>query len=685
MNLEQRAHELLCVAYGPSARFRTGQVQAIRSALVAGGRTLVVQRTGWGKSVVYFLATRILREMGCGPTLLVSPLLALMRNQIQTAARFGVRAISINSTNPEEWADIERAVLADEVDLLLIAPERLSNERYKQLLMPHWEASAGLLVIDEAHCISDWGHDFRPDYRRILPTVKRLPASARILGTTATANDRVISDIRTQLGESLVVQRGPLMRESLAIEVHELADQAERLAWLAQELPHMPGSGIVYTLTVNDARRVAEWLQSRGINAEPYHADVHHSVRVQLEERFLGNGLKCLVATTALGMGYDKSDVAFVVHFQRPGSIISYYQQIGRAGRSLERARVALLTGIEDDDIAQYFIRSAFPGANCFSEVLQALRTSPRKTVGAVTAETNHPQGQVEKALKLLEVEEVIVKDRQGYRLLCDGWQFASLRSEAITGLRLQELEQMRNLIEHAGCRMEFIARALDDPWPQACGQCDRCTSQPPITVPRDSVVRAVAFLRGDHPTIASKTYYPAGVKEPGGRRIPAEVRVSQGLALCVYNDAGWGRLVREGKYRDNAFSDELVRASADLIDSQGIEPAWLTWVPSRGRPTLVSGFARRLAQALGIEAIEAVRKVADNPEQKAMQNSTRQYLNIHDAFKAEAFLVRPGTCLLVDDVVDSGWTVTTIGILLRTAGCENVVPYTLAVAKAKE
>jgi len=681
---ETRALELLHLAYGAQARFRSGQWNAIQSAMRPAGRTLVVQRTGWGKSVVYFLATRLLREQGLGPTLLISPLLALMRNQVDIAAQFGVHAVSINSTNPEEWDAIHDQVINDRVDLLLISPERLGNARYADSLMPFLEPRVALLVIDEAHCISDWGHDFRPDYRRILRTVNRLPAAARILGTTATANDRVISDVRAQLGESLEVQRGSLTRESLEIEVWEPGDQAERLAWLAHEIPRMPGSGIVYTLTVNDACRVAQWLRMCGIAAEEYHADRPHPERLLLESRFRANQVKCLVATTALGMGYDKSDVSFVIHFQRPGSIIGYYQQIGRAGRSLDRARVVLLSGTEDNEIAEYFIRTAFPGPACFTEVLEAIKASPRNNLDTVTARTNHPRGQVEKALKLLAVEEVVRRTDAGFAIVRQEWEYASLRAEQITAQRRRELEQMKQFVAHAGCRMEFLARSLDDPSPYRCGRCDRCKPRSPVIVSRNIVLQAVAYLRGDHQVIPRKSFYPP-VDGAGRAKIPAALRVEPGLALCVYNDAGWGRLVREGKYQRGEFSDELVAASADLIRTMEVQPEWIAWVPSLSRPLLVASFACRLAAALGLHAAAAVRKVAANSEQKAMQNATRQFLNIRDAFEVDAAVVREEPCLLMDDVADSGWTLTTIGIKLREAGCRRVVPFALAVAKSKE
>ena len=247
------------------AQFREGQEEAIRHLVEGRGRQLLVQKTGWGKSFVYFITTQLLREAGLGPTLLVSPLLALMRNQIAAAERMGVRAKTINSDNEEEWDRVEQAARAGAVDILLISPERLANERFRDHVLADVAERIALLVIDEAHCISDWGHDFRPHYRLIERTVRVLPPNLRLLATTATANARVMADLEAILGPNLQVLRGDLSRPSLALQTIRMPGQAERLAWLAESLPSLPGSGIVYTLTVRDADLVAAWLLSRGI------------------------------------------------------------------------------------------------------------------------------------------------------------------------------------------------------------------------------------------------------------------------------------------------------------------------------------------------------------------------------------------------------------------------------------
>ena len=467
-------------------------------------RLLLVQRTGWGKSAVYFIATRMLRDRGFGPTLIVSPLLALMRNQISAAERMGLRALTINSTNREEWPTLRRVVLADEADALLISPERLANDSFMDQLLLPVSARIGLLVVDEAHCISDWGHDFRPDYRRLVNVLRRMPANLPIVGTTATANDRVIDDVQDQLGR-INVQRGSLMRETLSLQTIRLATQAKRLAWLANHIKELPGTGIIYTLTTREAEQVSAWLNQRGILVRPYHANVaderyadSNAYRSRLELALERNEVKALVATTALGMGYDKPDVGFVVHYQAPGSIITYYQQVGRAGRGIKRAVGVLLSGLEDEQIHEYFRRTAFPHEQWVREVLAALESSDGMSIRELEQSLNLRHGQIEKVLKVLSVENpapIIREATQGgrWRRTAVPYRMDVERIARLTEQRELEWREVGSYIEEQGCLMEFLAQALDDRDPKPCGRCASCLGNPIVDesfCPRDSDCR---------------------------------------------------------------------------------------------------------------------------------------------------------------------------------------------------
>ena len=686
--MRQHALGLLRHMLGPDSDFRPGQWEAVEAVAVQHGRVLVVQRTGWGKSLVYFLATKLLREQNAGPTLLISPLLALMRNQIEMAGRIGLRAVTIHSANREEWDTAEAALAANACDMLLVSPERLNNERFLKSVLPQFAGRVGLFVVDEAHCISDWGHDFRPDYRRIVRILGHLPPGVPVLGTTATANDRVVADVQTQLGPGLRLLRGPLTRASLRLQNIQLADQSERLAWLAQYLPRFPGSGVVYCLTIADTERVAAWLTSRGITAAAYHAGDDGGVeRVALEQALLDNDLKALVATVALGMGFDKPDLGFVIHFQRPGSVVAYYQQVGRAGRAVERAYGILLSGREDDEIQEYFIESAFPGVATMAAILDVLARHESLSVPEILAQVNVSKTVAQKALKLLEVDGAVGKEGSRYFRTPNPWQPDVARIDRVMALRRAELAQMQAYVAHQGCLMEFLARALDDPAAGPCGRCANCVGRGmPAQVSTALVAEAVEFLKCCDLIIEPRRMWPKGLFTDLKAAIPSDTLNAPGRALCEYGDAGWGKLVREGKYVHNRFADDLVTASATLMRERWRpEPApdWVTAIPSRRHPRLVYDFAAQLATALQLPFVPVLERVADAPEQKTMANSTMQARNVKNTL-AVAGKVLPGPVLLVDDIVDSGWTLTFAGWLLRTHGSGVVHPFVLARAAAR-
>ncbi len=679
---------------GTDKNFRPGQWEAIEAVAIKKQRALVVQRTGWGKSLVYFLATKLLREEGEGPTLLISPLLSLMRNQIDMAGKIGIRAHTINSANREEWAKVEEALAKDECDLMLISPERLNNEHFLKQVLPQVSGRIGLFVVDEAHCISDWGHDFRPDYRRIVRIVQILPTKVPVLGTTATANNRVVADVQTQLGPGLVILRGSLDRESLRLQNIRLSNQSERLAWIAETLRlkyFEDKSGIIYCLTVADTERVAGWLQQRGFKAEAYHAgDDTNLDRVTLEQAFLNNEIRILVATVALGMGFDKPDIDFVIHFQRPGSVIAYYQQVGRAGRAVEKSYGILLSGIEDDDIQNYFIESAFPPLTVFESILKTLEKSEGMSINEILARVNTSWSMAEKTLKLLEVDGAVGQTYDKtvrYFRTPNRWKPDIERINRVLDLRRSELAQMQEYMDHPGCLMQFLLKALDDPNPSPCDRCANCKQKGlSKTVSRELVIEAENYLKGSQVVIKPRKWWPAELFPELKRSIPAEWQNASGRSLCYYGDAGWGKLVRSGKYQQGHFDDELVNASARMILEVWQPdpfPTWVTAIPSNRHPSLVPDFAARLAQKLGIPFLPVLHRAGEAPEQKSMQNSTMQARNVIGTLAVDRDI--PETpVLLVDDIIDSGWTLTMAGFLLRSNGSGLVYPFTLAQATGR-
>ena len=673
-----RIYEILRESYGENAKFREGQKEAIE-AVVNGKRTLVVQKTGWGKSLVYFLATKLLKEKERdGITLIISPLLALMNNQIDSAKKLGINVKTINSDNKDEWDNIISDICDNNtVDALIISPERLANVDFVKDCLDKIKNRVNLFVVDEAHCISDWGHDFRPDYRRIVKILQLLPSNVPVLATTATANDRVVNDIVAQLGENLVISRGELIRESLAIQVIKLQKKEDRLAWLAENIEKMPGSGVVYCLTKADCDLVTDWLNENNIKSEKYYADISKEGKAITLEKFQKNEIKALVATVAFGMGYDKPDIEFVIHFQRPANIVSYYQQIGRAGRGIELAYAVLLCGEEDEHINQYFINSAFPTEKDMNIVVDFITDNPGKSISEIKGALNIRANRVEKTLKYLTVGDDIyteyVNRKKGYYKSAKKWEPDLERSEGITAIRYKEMQDMDEFTKQKGCYMKYIAEKLDDVNAKVCGKCSNCRGLLfDETVGAETVQRAQQFIKSKFGVIEPRKQFPDKTK------IESEFQFKSGIVLSNYADAGYGMAVQKGKYVDGYFSDELVDASvkilSEFIKNNNIE--WITPVTSKRHPQLVPDFAKRLADRLGIGYFEGIKKF-NAEEQKKFENSDGQYRNANDSF--EIIKIKKENILLVDDMVDSRWTFTVCAMKMREKGSGDIYPFALA------
>ena len=687
----ERALELLRLGSGQvHASFRDGQEEAIQQITDGDHRLLVVQKTGWGKSFVYFISTKILREAGCGPALLVSPLLALMRNQIAAAERMGVRAATINSDNIAKWTEVEAKIKQNEIDILLISPERLANERFRTEILGGLSLHVSLVVVDEAHCISDWGHDFRPHYRLLERFIRNMPSNIKLLATTATANNRVVEDLENVLGPNLRISRGDLNRPSLTLQTIRLESKAERLAWLSNQLTALAGHGIIYTLTVRDANQVANWLNSQGFDVEAYTGE-SGSRRPELEQALSENRIKALVATTALGMGYDKPDLSFVIHYQMPSSVVAYYQQVGRAGRALNAAYGILLSGKEEDDIANWFIKSAFPTNEEVKEVVAQLEAHPTGlSVPQLLKEVNLSQGRVEKTLSLLALESPppITKSGRHWQktevaLSEDFWE----RAERLTTLRRREQQRMREYVHLPfGHHMSFLISELDgDPSGVITSSLQALSED----FPKDKLREANIFLKRYHLPINPRKQWPnGGLKHSNNHgKIAKSYQASSGKVLSLLGDVGLGDLVNVGKNQQQYFSDELIDACVVMFKEWAPQPAptWVTCVPSLRNPTLVPDFAKRLAQALNLSFRVAIEKTDSRPEQNKFNNSFQQARNVDGSLAPIRDQILSSPVLLVDDVILSGWTLTISSWLLRKNGSGEVWPLALAQGRPNE
>ncbi len=701
--LRAEAEGYLRALAGPSARLRDDQWTAIRALVADRVRALVVQRTGWGKSAVYFTATALLRARGAGPSVIVSPLLALMRNQIEAASRAGIQARTVNSANITEWGEVYAEVEAGHVDVLLVSPERLNNPGFRDQVLPKLITSAGLLVVDEAHCISDWGHDFRPDYRRLRTLLADLPPGVPVLATTATANARVSRDVAEQLetgaDRETLVLRGPLDRDSLHLGVVSLPAAAQRLGWLAAHLDDLPGAGIIYTLTVAAAHETAAFLRERGHQVLAYTGKDDPADRQAAEDALLANTLKALVATSALGMGFDKPDLGFVVHLGAPQSPIAYYQQIGRAGRAVEHADVILLPGREDADIWAYFGSLAFPAEAVVRRTLAALADAGRPlSTAALETRVDLSRGRLEMMLKVLDVDGAVQRVTGGWAATGQPWSYDADRYARVAGERAREQQAMLGYIATTGCRMDYLRRELDDPAAARCGRCDNCTGRHwPDDVPAAAVTAARDRLLAPGMAIEPRKMWPTGMRELDvevAGKIGPEASAQPGRALGRLADLGWGprlRAVLGPEAADGPVPDDLVAAIVKVLAAWQWDdrPAGVLSVPSRTRPQLIASLAGRIAEIgrmpdLGSLAYAGAGEVVPGRQYNSAQRlrAVWESVAVPDSVRA-ALGDLPGPVLLVDDVLDTGWTMTVAAMRLRTAGASGVLPLVLAAATA--
>ena len=707
--LRAAAEETLRALAGPDARLRPDQWTAIEQLVAHHRRALVVQRTGWGKSAVYFVATALLRAAGAGPTVIVSPLLALMRNQVAAAERAGIRAASVDSTNAAAWERTFDAVDAGEVDVLLVSPERLNNPDFRDRVLPRLSSTCGLVVVDEAHCISDWGHDFRPDYRRLRTLLAELPTGIPVLATTATANERVTADVAEQLGTTrgdapeVLVLRGGLDRESLHLSVVRLRDRPTQLAWLADRLARLPGSGIVYTLTVSAAQDVADYLRGRGLAVASYSGQTEQAERLAAEQDLLTNRVKALVATSALGMGFDKPDLGFVVHLGAPASPIAYYQQIGRAGRGVRRAEVVLLPGHDDQAVWDWFADQGFPPESTARATLAALDPDETTSTQVLQTRVDLSAKRLESMLKVLDVDGAVRRVRGGWLRRDAAWDYDADRYARVAAVRAAEQQAMRDYIATDRCRMAFLREQLDDGPAPDCGRCDTChargvgTDDGPLAgVAADAVSEEAARAASDALArpgvrIDPRRMWPTGMRSMGvpvsGKLGPGDL-CEPGRVVARYTDLGFGPRVREvctgpDGPAPRPLLDACVRTLAAW--DWDVRPGSVVAVGSGSRPDLVASLARHLSEVGRLPLLGTVPHTG--PGSTARSNSAQRLrtawgtYRVPDELADAVAAAGDAPVLLVDDRSDTGWTAAVVGLLLRQAGAPAVLPFALGAA----
>ncbi|CAM2957777.1 RecQ family ATP-dependent DNA helicase [Skermania piniformis] len=689
--LRGAADALLRDLAGPDAVLRPDQWTAIEALVRHRRRALVVQRTGWGKSAVYFIAAKLLRNAGGGPAVIISPLLALMRNQVAAAERAGVVAATINSGNMTEWDEIHEQVRAGTVDVLLVSPERLNNPDFRDQVLPALAADAGLVVIDEAHCISDWGHDFRPDYRRIRTLIADLGDDVPVLATTATANDRVVSDVAAQIGvnnETLML-RGSLDRESLHLDVVRIDDAVVRATWLATHLAELPGSGIIYTLTVSAAQDLAELLAAHGHRVAAYTGQTDSAERAALEQALLADEVKALVATSALGMGFDKPNLGFVVHLGAPSSPIAYYQQVGRAGRATDRAEVILLPGPEDQRIWSWFASVAFPREHLVRSVIAALDTERPRSTAALEPAVELNRTRLETVLKVLDVDGAVRRVRGGWLSTGRDWTYDADRYRRLDDARGREQQAMLDYQNTTGCRMVFLRSQLDDPALDRnyrCGRCDNCAGRRrPVDVDTADLTATRARLARPGVPLPPRKLWPTGMDRLG---VALAGRITTGpeagRALGRLADLGWGprlRALLDGP--DLTAPEPVVRGCVAVLRDWdwAQRPTAVLTLESATHPQLMQSLAAHLAELGRLTDLGTLPRRPGHPPVSAA-NSAYRVAGLVGSWDLPDLSEHTGPLLLLTDRTDTGWTYTVAAHELRTVGVDAVLPFALTIPK---
>ena len=497
-NIYEECLKYLKVIAGPEAEFQKDQFEAIESCINKGSKTLLVQKTGWGKSAVYFVAAKYLLKNRNKMTVIVSPLLSLTRNQILNAKNLlNIETINI-SEDPEKIRNTENKIKANKVDVLIVTPQRFFNKKFKEEQLPLIKEQAGLFVVDEAHCISSWGHDFIPSYMMLVKKViPSLNVDTSILFTTATADNKVVKDISDKNKFSKTI-KGDLLRKSLS--VHSFGKQSFKfsIAWFKKNIDVLKGSGIIYVLTTARADAVAQYLRNEvGISAQAYHSRLEPYEKIEIENKLLNNEIKVVIATTALGMGFDKPDLGFLIHLGIPKTLTDYYQQIGRAGRKLDNADCVLISLQDDDDVNEYFIMSKVPEQPISNDVLSLIPNLPNELhlSNINKSELGTTMNKVNKIVTRLELDGYIQENNNGsYSKIKDG---STYNNESVEPLLIQarhQYQEVKDFLESDKCLMSILLKHFNQEVENdfKCNKCSSCIDDPIFMTPNRSDIETI-------------------------------------------------------------------------------------------------------------------------------------------------------------------------------------------------
>ena len=647
-------------------QFHDLQWQVIEN-LLAGRRVLFIEKTGFGKSLCFqFPATQL-----DGVTIVFSPLIALMRDQVRSMQDKGIRAAAINSNQEDdENATIITNAQNNQLDILYIAPERMENAAW---ITAAREMKIAMVVIDEAHCISMWGQSFRPNYRRIVNLVRLLPRNFPVLATTATATPRVQEDIIEQVGTDLIPIRGQLMRSNIRLFVVHVESEDEKFFWLAEYLPKLKKTGIVYTGTQANTDIFSNWLQFLKFNSAAYSGRLDAESRMRIETDFINNKYDCVVSTNALGMGIDKPDIRFIIHTQVPQSPIHYYQEIGRAGRDGQEAFAILLYNAKEDrELPQSFVDGSKPPIKMYNKVIEVTK---RELLGLndIIRRTNLKKTHVEIILSDLMdqgiINQQIIRNSKKYFFNPDAPALDLTAFETLRNAQNQELERMLEYTGISSCRMQYLCNYLGDERQGACGVCDNDARQHMRVVATEAMKQQLQEFR--------ETFFPVLEVET------TKSKIVNGVAASYYGVSNVGAALRHSKYEGGGdFPDWLLRLTLKAFRKYYGNTKFdlILYVPPTESGDLVKNFAEKISRTLGIPISHKLVKTAETSPQKVFQSGISKKDNVHGKFAYQTPAEIAGkSILLIDDIFDSGYTIKEIGQYLTNIGAATIAPLVIA------